>query len=121
MYQYTKHALSAHRLVGLKEGLSALSEACDKWENFGIQIELPYSYLSKIRGEFSRNDDRMRELLNERLKKGDLTWKTVVKALRDKSVGKEDLAEKIEKEHLKPPRGQKFYAYDNYTDALNWC
>lgn len=54
--------------------------------------------LCNIRDEFSKNGDRLREMLAHRLQFSDhLTWGNVCDCLREEIVGRNDLANDIKK------------------------
>ena len=72
-----------------------------KWEDLGLALGLKYPTLEKIRHNGSGNVDTCkREMLVAWLKKTDgclPTWKALVDALRNRTVGHDDIANCIAK------------------------
>ena len=77
-----------------------LDDACTKWYNIGLALKLDPTALDKI--ESSNKDDVsacLREMLKLCLQAGSsfLTWGDLCDSLKCHTVGRNDLAEKIEK------------------------
>ena len=82
--------------------MTALHDAGEKWFNFGLQLGLSYELLTKIKNE--NHDDKMREVLQAKIKENSkFQWDTVVKALRDPTVDKKELADQIQKQYIESP------------------
>ena len=77
-----------------------LDDACTKWYNIGLALKLGPTALDKIK--LSTEDDvsaSLREMLKHRLQacSSPLTWGDLCDSLKCHTVGRNDLAEKIEK------------------------
>ena len=74
-------------------------DAREKWRNIGGFFRLSESTLNNIDAELRKNDDKLRSVISEWLKKfggmGICTWTQVAMALRNKTVGHEDLAQEV--------------------------
>ena len=74
-----------------------------KWKDLGLALKLDYATLKKIDADnHGKTDDCKREMVDEWLRgKGDPpTWKNLARALRKLTVGRPDVAERIEREIL---------------------
>ena len=74
-------------------------DAREKWRNIGGFFRLSESTLNNIDAELRNNDDKLRSVISEWLKRfggTDIcTWTQVAMALRNKTVGREDLAQEV--------------------------
>ena len=102
---------SAHSVAAMPLSLEdtqdvfeAMYEARDKWQNIGGVFRVPDSSLSSIAQEESSSDRRLRRVIRSWLEKcaGTLsaTWAEVARTLGNVTVGRDDLARKVEEEHL---------------------
>ena len=98
----TSIADTNHKLTidDLQEVYVQLDDACTKWYNIGLALKLDVTALDKI--ESSKKDDVsacLREMLKHRLQadSSPLTWGDLCDSLRCCTVGRNDVAEKIEK------------------------
>ena len=84
------------------EVVEALHEAQDKWEFIGLGLRVDHNDLTSIDSTFSKNDKKLLETLKLWLNADrNTTWNAIVQVLRTASVGRHDLANDIEKNHLK--------------------
>ena len=74
-------------------------DARKKWRNIGGFFRLSESTLNNINADNQNNDDKLRSVISEWLKKfggTDIcTWTQVAMALRNKTVAREDLAQEV--------------------------
>ena len=69
----------------------------DKWFNIGMALNIKFSTLKSIKSEHHDNDDCLREVLAHRIQSGGpLTWADLTTCLRHPTVGRRDLADKID-------------------------
>ena len=64
---------------------------------------LGHDKLAEIETRYAKGDDRLREMLIQRLSQGGLTWKLLVEALEDVTVNYKDLAKKISDKYIALP------------------
>lgn len=77
----------------------ALFPAHTHWFDIGLTLEVDHQTLCGIRKEFSSFRDCLREMLSCRLMGGgNLTWRILCTCLRNSIVGRNDLANDIEKD-----------------------
>ena len=81
--------------------LVLLNETCDasnKWYNIGLGLKVSVSTLDSIRERWDDDSDRLREVYKPWLKGVDPlpTWKALIEALRNRSVGEGKLADQLE-------------------------
>ena len=84
--------------------LDELHAVRSKWYNFGLAMKLPSSTLDSIKSEETKNADRLRATLSERLKHPKFSWKVVVKALRKPMVGEYNIALELENKYCELPQ-----------------
>ena len=87
---------------------NALYEVRDKWYHLGVQLKVPISDLRAIRTQFRDNpDDSLLEMLSVWLSitTPSPTWQTVVDALCCASIGRQKIAENIQRTYCKQDRG----------------
>ena len=81
-----------------------LHDARDKWEAIGEELGLKRSDLKHLKGD---NYMKLGEVVEMWLQRRRLnpTWKTLADALREETVDREDIADKIEHKHLEVDTG----------------
>ena len=91
-------------LENTQDVFEAMYEASDKWKNIGGVFRVPDPSLSSIAQEESSSDGRLRRVIRSWLEKcagtPSATWAEVARTLRNVTVGRDDLARKVEEEHL---------------------
>ena len=99
-------------LKDTQDVFEAMYEARDKWKNIGGVFRVPDSSLSSIAQEESSSDGRLRRVIRSWLEKcagtPSATWAEVARTLRNVTVGRDDLARKVEEniQHtLQPSQG----------------
>ena len=94
----------------------AIWDARSKWFTLGIELKMSVNSLEAIKQKNKENpDDCLTEMLLEWLKQANPkpTWSCIVSALREPTVGLEQLAESIENQHLKVVHNKDFTASEN--------
>ena len=77
-----------------------LLEACTKWYDIGLALNVPVTTLDSIEGQFGNHSDKLRETLKVWLKTAsEPTWQDVVGVLKSRVVGEPKLASDIEAQH----------------------
>ena len=85
-------------IVDIQRVRIALLPAHTKWFDIGLTLDVDHETLCSIRREYSNDGDRLREMLSCRLKSGgNLTWTVLCAGLREPTVGRNDVANAIEK------------------------
>ena len=94
-----------HELVkNAGEVAEALHKAEAKWEFIGLGLGVDHNDLTSINSTYTKNDKKLLETLKLWLEADrNTTWNAIVRVLRTESVGRHDLANEIEKKHLKEP------------------
>lgn len=85
-------------LHSLAEIFGKIYEVRTKWNNFGLALGMDYNDLAAVKIECRDIlDECLKELLARWLKKSRPrpTWKALIEALKSKTVGFEELAEKM--------------------------
>ena len=109
MASQTAHSSSTNSAV--KELISndlallcnTLNPVAPNCSSLGLQLGVQYPQIRTIENDYKRSNDRLREIISERLKQNSpLTWLEIVTALRAPTVGEYRLASQIEQEHLQP-------------------
>ena len=89
----------------IQDVFEAMFEARDKWRNIGGAFRVPDSTLSCIAQEEDSAEDRLRRVIRAWLESGGdtsaCTWAVVAETLRNKTVGRDDLAREVEEKYLK--------------------
>ena len=87
----------------IQDVFEAMFEARDKWRNIGGTFRVPDSTLSCIAQEEDSADDRLRRVIRAWRDGGTAacTWAVVAETLRNKTVGRDDLAQEVEEKYLK--------------------
>ena len=86
--------------VSLREAADALHKAQNKWEAIGLQLGVDVDELESIDESHKKNDKKLFEMLKKLLTADEnTTWKAIVKALRNKTVGRNGIANEIEKKY----------------------
>ena len=69
----------------------------NQWVNIGLNLELSYTDIDRIRIDFNDEERRFMEVLNKWQKNGNpsFTWNTLVQVLQSPTVNEHQLAEKI--------------------------
>ena len=98
-----------------------LSEVYKKWFDIGIQLELTHGTLENIEANYKTVEERCREMLHTWLSQVEPapTWAALVEALKSPSVKCEDVARKIELEHLPIPGSSQDQVYLNVIQSTN--
>jgi len=73
--------------------LTAVSE---KWQDIGEELGVDQSSLRPIRAKHPDPRDYLREVLSERFKRCNTTWKHIVDVLRTPRIGESLLADDLE-------------------------
>ena len=82
--------------------LEELLDVQTKWYNLGLQLNLRVKVLDRIRDQFSNHRDWLLEMLKTWLRSADNTsWKTLIDALRSRSVGESQLADHLEAKYCR--------------------
>ena len=78
-------------------------DACDKWHSFGLELGLRVTTLDIIRQTYNRSEDQFTEMLSKWLRMTDPppTWETLIAALKERTMGLHDVAERVKKESEK--------------------
>ena len=79
-----------------------LFEACTKWYDIGLALNVPVTTLDSIKldGQFGNHSDKLREILKVWLKTArEPTWQDVVEVLKSRVIGEPKLASDIEAKH----------------------
>lgn len=81
----------------LRDVLEEVSDVASQWYHLGLQLKLRTGTLNSIRAEFYSSNHQLREMLKTWLSTSDNTsWKTLVDALKSRSVGASQLASVLE-------------------------
>ena len=92
--------LSDKPVKSVSEAAEALHDAQAKWEFIGLGLGVDKDELDNIGETYSRNDKKLLEMLKLWLNAGkDATWKAIVQVLRKNTVGRNNLANEIEKKY----------------------
>ena len=75
-----------------------------KWWNIGLQLHVSNDTLHVIKNDpkLKTMEEQLREMLDGRIKQGDLTWDEVVEALEDNTVKEKELAKTIRNKYINP-------------------
>ena len=96
----------------LGEIQNILSEVCEKWFNIGIQLKITHGTLKIIEADYKKVEECCREMLHTWLtQEPEPTWAALVEALKSPSLKCEDVARKIELEHLPEPESSQDRVY----------
>ena len=80
------------------EASKALHKAQNKWEQIGLELGVDADELESIDDTFRKNDKKLLEMLKKWLAADkNTTWNALVQALRSNTVGRNDIANEIEK------------------------
>jgi len=95
--------LSAVDDGNLREVLGSVLDIADEWEFLGMALDLPQPELKAIESDKATCKQRMKTMLQAWLwgRGRDPTWQTLCRALRDKLVGRPDIAESVERTILR--------------------
>jgi len=76
--------------------------ASAEWINLGLALDIDYDHLKTIsKDNREKCNDCLREMLDSHLNSNPhLTWDNICSALRHHTVGRSDLAEKIERNYV---------------------
>ncbi len=75
-----------------------LIKAAGNWFNLGLDLGIGFDILNNISDKHRDNENCLREMLAVRLKTSTLTYSEICQSLRAPTVGRNDVAEAIEKE-----------------------
>lgn len=71
-----------------------------KWVTLGLQLGVRVGTLDSIRSQFSGSKNSLREMLITWLRTSDnASWKTLINALKSRSVGEHQLASDLERKY----------------------
>ena len=91
---------NAEQLLNTQNVFEEMYEARDKWQNIGGVFGLSNSTLTSIGGEESSTDGQLRRAIRAWLEMcggtHSATWAEVARTLRNETVGRDDLARKVE-------------------------
>ena len=89
-----------------------LWEVSEKWFDIGIQLKLTPSNLKMIEADYKKVEDCCREMLHTWLtQEPEPTWAALVEALKSPPVKCDNVARKIELEHLPKPESSQDQVY----------
>ena len=92
--------LSDKLVENVSEAVEALHDTRTKWEFIGLGLGVDKDELNDIGETYSRNDKKLLEMLKLWLNAGkDTTWNAIVQVLRKDMVGRDKLANEIEKKY----------------------
>ena len=99
--------------------LEGVVDAAAQWYNLGLKLKVRTGRLNSIRTEFNTPEDQLREMLNAWLTTGDNpSWKTLIDALRSRTVGGSQLAAVLEAEYCAVERTESDISGHSETDIL---
>ena len=75
-------------------------DACAKWESFGLELGLSPTTLEIIQKNSNDTEKNFMDMLKIWLKTKP-TWENLIAALRERTMGLHDVADRVEKEHEK--------------------
>ncbi len=97
----------------LAQILRELFTVRSKWYNIGLSLGLNPATLDNINN--TTNDACLRDMLNQRINQGGLTWEKIAKALEEVIVGRKGVARQIRARHLPPVATQAVLTTGNPT------
>ena len=97
----------------LAQILRELFTVQSKWYNIGLSLGLNPATLDNINN--TTNDACLRDMLNQRINQGGLTWEKIAKALEEVIVGRKGVARQIRARHLPPVATQAVLTTGNPT------
>ena len=105
---------------------SAVFEACTKWYDIGLKLNVPVDTQDSIRidSQFHNHGEKLREALKLWLKTDtEPTWQDIVDVLKSRVVGEPRLASKIEAKHCSTPeaRGRRCLKCSNHSQLEVQC
>ena len=81
-----------------------LFEACTKWYDIGLALNVPVTTLDSTDGQFGNHGDKLRETLKIWLRIAtEPTWQDIVGALKSRVISLPRLASAIEAKHCTTP------------------
>ena len=95
-----------------------------KWYDLGLALGLDSNTLDDIEDNNRKNQTRLRETLSKRNIIGTLSWIEIIEALRQPTVGKNTLADKLQRKYI-PPASDQFLDFNKIYETLfearaNW-
>ena len=98
--------------------LEGVLDTAAQWYNLGLKLKVRTGKLNSIRTEFNTPEDQLREMLNAWLTTGDNpSWKTLIDALRSRTVGGSQLAAVLEAEYCLVERTELDIGGHSETDV----
>ena len=92
--------LSDKLVQNVSEAVEALHDAQTEWEFIGLGLGVDKDELNDIDSTWPKNKKKLLEMLKLWLNAGkDTTWNAIVQVLRKNTVGRNELANKIEKKY----------------------
>ena len=88
--------------MDLKAVVKALLPISNKWYDLGLEFDICADTLDNIKTSHQDNVERLRECLKIFLKQVDPapTWKVIVEALSEPTIGNPQLARQLEEQYL---------------------
>ncbi len=84
-------------------------EVGGEWENIGLALGLEPGILGGLKGDHKHLKDCLRDMLKEWLNRSDdPSWQSLIRALRNPSIGKVQLANALEAKYCPPSAGIQF-------------
>ena len=83
-------------LFSVSAVMKELSVLQKKWRIIGEELSLEKDSLDYIRTEYSKHENRLLEVLSERVSSHDTSWGDIIAVLRTPRVGQSQLADQLE-------------------------
>ena len=93
----------------LKDIMEDTYEVISKWEVFGVQLGILQSRIDVISKDEREQVCCYQRMLYDCLKRGNCTWRGIIKALCTKTVGEDELARKLERKYRSTRKLQRKY------------
>ncbi len=116
-----KQEISSDDLVQVLEELFTVQ---NKWYNIGLCLGLNSVILDNIQNANQTNDVCLRDMLNQRINQGGLTWEKIAKALEEVIVGRKGEAQQVRARYCTPVATQTILtrvAPDHPTATITKC
>ena len=99
--------------------LEGVLDIAVQWYNLGLKLKVRTGRLNSIRTEFNTPEVQLREMLNVWLTTGDNpSWKTLIDALRNRTVGASQLAAVLGAEYCPIERTESYICGHSETNIL---
>ena len=83
-------------LLSVSGAMKELNVVQKKWRIIGEKLGVEKDLLDDIRTYYSKPENRLREVLNERVKIKGTNWEDIIAVLKTPSVGQSQLADQLE-------------------------